>query len=359
MEGLKAPSAPLDLGNSGTSMRLLAGLLCGQRFAVRLTGDESLSRRPMKRITEPLMRMGAMIETTPQGTAPLALSPVESLHGIDFASNVASAQIKSAILLAGMYAKGKTRVVEPEMSRDHTERMLAGFGYSVQREGLAVSLQGGGRLKAMDVVIPSDISSAAFLIVAALIAPTPSESVIRQVGINPTRTGVIEILRLMGGKIELENQKMVCGEPVADLVVSSSVLHGIAIPEKWVPYAIDEFPAIFIAAAAAKGKTELTGAAELRVKESDRIQVMADGLKALGISAQAKTDGMIIHGQPHWKGAEIQTCGDHRVAMSFAVASLRARSEIILRDCANIQTSFPGFADLVNRSGLDMEVIHV
>lgn len=356
VDGLKAPATTLDLGNSGTSMRLMAGLLSGQRFASRLIGDESLSKRPMQRISEPLIKMGAVIETTQAGTAPLHIFPSSGLRGIDFNSPVASAQIKSAILFAGLWAKGTTRVTEPEISRDHTERMLAGFGYKVEREGLSVSIQGGGRLTAQEVAIPADISSATFFIVAALISSSPTEIVIRQVGVNPTRTGVIDILRLMGANIVLENAKLLCGEPVADIRVTASSLKGIEIPEKLVPFAIDEFPAIFIAAAAAEGKTTLTGAKELRVKESDRIQVMAEGLNALGVDAQPLADGIIITGQQRWRGAEIQSYGDHRISMSFAVASLRADADIILRDCANIQTSFPGFERLAQTVGLKMEL---
>lgn len=355
MHGLKAPSGPLDLGNSGTSMRLLCGLLCGQPFDSVLTGDASLSRRPMRRVTEPLRKMGANIETTPQGTAPIRIFGGRRLHGICYPMPVASAQVKSALLLAGLYAAGKTCVVEPTATRDHTERMLAGFGYPLHREGNRVCLEGGGRLIAGDLDVPADISSAAFFLVGASIAPG-SEVVLEHVGINPTRTGVIDILRLMGAKIEVLNPKLVGGEPVADLKVSSASLRGIQIPEALVPLAIDEFPVLFVAAACAEGETVLTGAGELRVKESDRIQVMADGLQILGIDAQPMPDGMIVRGGRIGSG-RVHSHGDHRVAMAFAIAALKAQGPIEIEDCANVNTSFPDFAGLARRLGLEVEVV--
>lgn len=355
--GLKPPADPLDVGNSGTSMRILAGLLAAQPFDSILTGDESLSRRPMRRVTDPLQQMGAQIQCSADGTPPLTLSPASEFHGIDYISPVASAQVKSALLFAGIGARGTLSVTEPELSRDHTERMLAAFGYPIKRDGLKVSLSGGHTLTGVPIVIPGDISSAAFYLVAATIAPQPSELILRQVGTNPTRTGIITLLKMMGANIELMNEQTIGGEPRADLRVRSAPLKGIRIPQELIPATIDEFPALFIAAAAAEGETILEGAAELRVKESDRIDAMATGLKTLGIHAVPTPDGMILRGQPRWEGGQIDSRGDHRIAMSFAVASLRANSPITLMDCANIQTSFPGFVGLANRSGFSMERI--
>jgi len=354
MHGLKAAREPLCLGNSGTSMRLLCGLLAGQSFDSVLTGDSSLSKRPMRRVTEPLRQMGARIKTTPEGTAPIHIYGGHSLHGLDYAMPVASAQVKSCLLLAGLYAQGKTCVSEPAPTRDHTERMLQGFGYEVRREGNRVYLEGGGRLTATDLDVPADISSAAFFLVGASIAPE-SELILEHVGINPTRTGVIDILRLMGAKIEVLNPRMVGGEPVADLKVCSRPLKGIHIPEKLVPLAIDEFPVLFVAAACAEGETVLTGAAELRVKESDRIQVMADGLQMLDIDAQPTPDGMIVRGG-RIGGGQVVSHGDHRIAMALAIAALRASAPIEIEDCANVNTSFPGFAELARSLGIEVEV---
>ncbi|MEO5342274.1 MAG: 3-phosphoshikimate 1-carboxyvinyltransferase [Gammaproteobacteria bacterium SHHR-1] len=352
MNGLCSPDAPLDLGNSGTSMRLLSGLLAGQGFEVTLVGDDSLSKRPMQRVTEPLALMGAEINSTPKGTAPLVIRPVDGLRGLDYALPMASAQVKSCLLLAGLYADGETCVTEPVPTRDHTERMLRSFGYEVRQAGRRVCLSGGGRLKACAIDVPADISSAAFFLVGASIAPG-SDLVLEHVGVNPTRHGVINILRLMGADIELLNPRDVGGEPVADLRVRSAPLKGIRIPEDQVPLAIDEFPALFIAAACAEGETLLTGAEELRVKESDRIQVMADGLQTLGIEAQPTADGMRIRGGQLGAG-RIQSQGDHRVAMAFALAALRASGEIQIADCANVNTSFPGFVGLAAGVGLNI-----
>ena len=350
LHGLHAPSAPLDLGNSGTSMRLLCGLLAGQRFDVELVGDRSLMSRPMRRVTEPLARMGARIATTDAGTAPLRISGGQSLQGIDYAMPVASAQVKSCLLLAGLYASGSTCVTEPAPTRDHTERMLAGMGYPVQAGQGRACVQGGGVLRATGIDVPADISSAAFFLVGASIAGG-SELVLEHVGINPTRTGVLEILRLMGADIEVLNPREIGGEPVADLRVRCAQLRGIDIPERLVPLAIDEFPVLFVAAACAEGRTVLTGAEELRVKESDRIQVMADGLQALGIDAQATADGMVIEGG-RLGGGRVDSRGDHRIAMSFAMAALRADGPILIDDCANVNTSFPGFVALAAGAGL-------
>lgn len=352
-EGLRAPAAPLDLGNSGTSMRLLSGLLAGQRFPVTLIGDESLSRRPMRRVTEPLALMGAHIETSPTGTAPLRLRPVAGLRGIDYALPVASAQVKSCLLLAGLFAQGRTCVTEPAPTRDHTERMLAGFGYPVEQRGARVCLEGGGRLTGCDLDVPADISSAAFFLVGASIAPG-SDLTLEHVGMNPTRVGVVNILRAMGADIQVLNPRQAGGEPVADLRVRHAPLHGIRIPEDQVPLAIDEFPALFIAAACATGETLLTGAEELRVKESDRIQVMATGLAALGIDQEPRPDGILIRGGA-FQGGAIDSQGDHRIAMSFAMAALRADGPIDIHDCANVRTSFPGFVTLAAGAGLGIE----
>ena len=360
IDGLKAPSKPLDLGNSGTSMRLMSGLLSGQKFDVTLIGDESLSTRPMKRVTNPLALMGAKIDTTEKGTAPLKVSGSADLKGITYDMPMASAQVKSCLLLAGLYADGKTVVTEPAPTRDHTERMLTGFGYKVDVDGATVIVEGGGRLTATDIDVPADISSAAFYMVAAAIAED-SEVVIQHVGINPTRTGIIDILKLMDADISIENKKVVGGEPIADIRVKSSNLKGINIPEELVPLAIDEFPVIFVAAACAEGKTVLTGAEELRVKESDRIQVMADGLIELGVDAQPTEDGMIINGvgkdgRP-FGGGIVHSHHDHRISMAFTVASIRATADIHINDCLNVNTSFPGFAQLAQQVGIRLEEV--
>jgi 3-phosphoshikimate 1-carboxyvinyltransferase len=351
--GLRAPDGPIDLGNSGTSMRLLAGLLAAQPFSTTLTGDASLTRRPMRRVEEPLTQMGAAIATGGDGTPPLTLTGGCALRGVDYTAPVASAQVKSALLLAGLYAQGPTCVHEPGESRDHTERMLAGFGYPVEQSGRSVCVRGGGRLTACAVDVPADVSSAAFFLVGAAIAPG-GDVVLEHVGWNPTRTGAVEILERMGADIEVLAEREVGGEPVADLRVRGAALRGIDIPEDLVPRAIDECPALFIAAACAQGRTVLTGAGELRVKESDRIQVMADGLAALGIDAQATADGIVIAGGP-LGGGHVDSHGDHRIAMSFAIAALRASAPITIADCANVNTSFPGFAAQAADLGLRIE----
>jgi 3-phosphoshikimate 1-carboxyvinyltransferase len=351
LHGLKAPNAPLYLGNSGTSMRLLSGLMVGQKFSVEMTGDASLSRRPMRRVTKPLSLMGANIVSTEDGTPPLKING-NSLQAINYNLPVASAQVKSAILLAGLYANGKTCVTEPAPTRDHTERMLAGFAYSVTRDGNTICVEGGGKLQANSIDVPADISSAAFFIVAACIAKD-SELSLTHVGINATRIGIINILQQMGADISLTNQHEVSGELVADIHIRSSKLHGIHIPPQQVPLAIDEFPAIFIAAACAEGETVLTRAAELRVKESDRIQVMADGLNTIGINAEATPDGMIIQGGKI-QGGIINSHGDHRIAMAFTIAALRANETITVTDCANVATSFPNFVKLAQQVGINI-----
>jgi 3-phosphoshikimate 1-carboxyvinyltransferase len=353
MHGLRAATGVLDMGNSGTAMRLLAGLLAGQEFDSVLSGDESLSRRPMKRVADPLALMGASIDTADGGCPPLRIHGGRRLHGIHYDMPVASAQVKSCLLLAGLYADGTTSVNEPAPTRDHTERMLQGFGYAVERSGQRISLQGGGTLSACALQVPGDISSAAFFLVGASIAP---ESLLRleNVGINPTRTGVLNILERMGAELRLENRRTVGGEPVADIVVRSARLQGIEIPRDQVPLAIDEFPALFVAAACAEGKTVLRGARELRVKESDRIAVMAEGLSALGIAASETPDGIIIQGG-QLRGGEVRSHGDHRIAMAFAMAGLRADGPILVHDCKNVATSFPGFPTLAAGAGLAIQ----
>lgn len=354
MQGLQSPDQPLDMGNSGTSMRLMSGLLAGQKFDSQLIGDVSLSKRPMQRIINPLRLMGADIQGTTENTAPLKITGVKSLQAIDYALPMASAQVKSAVLLAGLYADGVTSVSEPAVTRDHTERMLSGFGYSVAVKDSQVRLEGNGALRAADVAVPSDISSAAFFLVAASIVEG-SDILLEHVGINPTRTGVIDILRLMGADITFEQQRVVGGEPVADIRVKSAQLRGIDVPEALVPLAIDEFPVLFIAAACAVGQTRLTGAAELRVKESDRLQVMADGLVNCGIDAQTTDDGIVIN-PGVFTGGTVTSEHDHRIAMAFAVAGLRSEQPITIRDCANVATSFPGFVELCNQMGFQLSV---
>jgi 3-phosphoshikimate 1-carboxyvinyltransferase len=351
LHGLRAPATPLDLGNSGTSMRLMAGLLAGQTFASTLTGDDSLSRRPMRRIVEPLRQMGANIETSERGTAPLRIAPAAALKGIRYRSPVASAQVKSGILLAGLYADGLTEVFEPGVSRDHTERMLRAFGVEVETGDGRVALRGGQPLKATAIAVPADVSSAAFFMVAAAIVPG-AELVLGEVGVNPTRDGIIEILRRMGAEVELFQPRLFGGEPVAELRVRGpAALRGIAIGRELVTLAIDEMPAVFVAAACAQGETIVTGAEELRVKESDRIAAMCEGLRSLGIVTEPRPDGARIVGGPLC-GGTVDSKGDHRIAMSFAMSALRASGPIRILDCANVATSFPGFVSLASGAGL-------
>lgn len=353
MHGLKPPPGELYLGNSGTTMRLLAGLLSGQAFDTKLTGDASLSKRPMNRVADPLRLMGARIDTEDKGLPPLRIHGGQPLQGIHYELPMASAQVKSCLLLAGLYAKGETTVIEPGVTRDHTERMLKGFGYEVKTDGPRVSLKGGGTLKACSIDVPADISSAAFFMVAAAIAPG-SDLTLTHVGLNPTRTGIISILKLMGADIGFANKREVGGEPVADVRIRYAPLRGTDIPPELVPLAIDEFPVLFIAAACAEGTTRLTGAEELRVKESDRIQAMADGLTTLGIDATPTPDGMIITGGKIG-GGTVQSFDDHRIAMSFTVAALRASAPIVVQNCANVATSFPRFVETASAAGISIE----
>ncbi len=350
--GLQAPRKPLYMGNSGTAMRLLAGLLAAQNFASELTGDESLSGRPMNRVVIPLKQMGADIDAQELGTPPLKING-RQLHGISYEMPMASAQVKSCVLLAGLYAEGKTTVSEPASCRDHTERMLKGFSYPVEVfDNGTVSLEGGHELQPMTIDVPGDISSAAFFLVAAAITPG-SDLILRHVGINPTRIGVINILTLMGAKLEFINEAWVGGEPVADIHIQHSELHGIDIPESEIPLAIDEFPVLFIAAANAKGSTTLRGAEELRVKESDRIEAMAQGLAILGVKHEVYPDGIRIEGSTYG-GGEINSFGDHRIAMAFSIAALRASAPIQILNCNNVATSFPGFVQLAASLGLNI-----
>ena len=351
LRGLRAPEGELDCGNSGTAMRLLCGMLAGQSFDSVLAGDASLSRRPMSRVIEPLATMGARIDAQQGDFAPLRIRGGQALQGIDYRSPIASAQVKSAVLLAGLYAQGDTRVTEPCATRDHTERMLAAFDYRVAFEPGRAALQGGHRLRATEVVVPVDFSSAAFFIVAATLV-RGSDLRLMRVGLNPRRAGLLHVLRAMGADIAEENARN-CGggESVADLRVSHAPLHGIEVPMEHVADMIDEFPILFVAAAAAEGTTFIRGAAELRVKESDRIAVMAAGLRALGVATEETPDGAIIEGTA-LQGGEADAKGDHRCAMAFAVAGAITRSPVHIRDCANVATSFPEFRRIANTCGL-------
>lgn len=355
MRGLHGASHPLDLGNSGTAMRLMTGLLSGQAFASELIGDSSLMQRPMERAATPLRQMGARI-TTLNGKPPVKISGGAALSGIRFEMPVASAQVKSAVLLGGLYAQGTTTVIEPAVTRDHTERMLLGFGCELRADAGEVQLEGPARLQACSLAVPGDFSSSAFFIVAGCIG-RGSGLTIKGVGINPTRTGLLDILALMGADLRITGHRSAGAEPVADIEVHPARLKGIHVPEHLVPLAIDEFPALFVAAACAEGETLITAAGELRVKESDRIQVMADGLRAMGVECEVLADGMRIQGRPEGQafgGGTVDSHGDHRIAMSFAVASLRAAAPIQILDVANVATSFPGFVTVACGAGLDL-----
>lgn len=354
LHGLQAPSEPVYMGNAGTGMRLIAGILAAQSFASRITGDESLSGRPMGRIIKPLRQMGARLSGDENDKPPLAVEPVDAIQAIHYDLPVASAQVKSCVLLAGLYADGKTSVTEPAPTRDHTERMLRAFGYNVDTDDSRIALQGNGELTGCNLTIPADISSAAFLMVAASIAKN-SDVTLKGVGINPTRTGVIDILKLMGADITLSNQHTAGDEPVADIRIRSAELKGVDIPEHLVPLAIDELPVVFVAAAVAKGTTRVTGAEELRVKESDRIAAMAEGLVAIGVDATPTPDGMIINGSTI-RGGTVETHFDHRIAMSFCVAALCSDEPVMVKDTQHIDTSFPGFFDLMKSLGMSMSV---
>ncbi|MGH8212820.1 MAG: 3-phosphoshikimate 1-carboxyvinyltransferase [Rhodanobacteraceae bacterium] len=349
LNGLRAPHGGLDCGNSGTTMRLLSGLLAGQSFDSALVGDASLSRRPMRRVIDPLGAMGARIDARRGDCAPLRIRGGQGLQGIDYRSPIPSAQVKSAVLLAGLYAQGETRVTEPQPTRDCTERMLAAFDYPVAFEAGRATLQGGHRLRATEVIVPADFSSAAFFIVAATLIPG-SELRLSGVGLNPRRTGLLRVLRAMGADIAEENARDSSGEPIADLRVRHAPLHGVEVPVEHVADMIDEFPILFVAAAAAQGKTVVRGAAELRVKESDRIAVMAAGLRALGIRVGESPDGAVIE-VGVLQGGEADAQGDHRCAMALAVAGTIASAPVRIRDCANVATSFPEFRRIANTCG--------
>jgi 3-phosphoshikimate 1-carboxyvinyltransferase len=352
LNGLQAYKDALDFGNSGTSVRLMTGLLSAQSFDSELIGDESLMTRPMMRVINPLRSMNAEINCEDDGTLPVKITGGQVLNAIEYEMPVASAQLKSCLLLAGLYAEGSTRVIENKVTRDHTERMLGAFSHPVTRDGNTISINKAEKLIATDVHVPADFSSAAFFIVAASIC-SGSDVVLKNVGINPTRDAMLKIMQLMGADIELENKREQSGEPVADIHIKSSELKGIDIPEELVPIAIDEFPAILVAAACAKGTTRLTGAAELRVKESDRIQAMLDGFIATGIKAEDTDDGMIVEGG-QFQGGTVDSYGDHRIAMSFAVAGMVAKESITINNCDNVATSFPGFVELARQAGMNI-----
>ena len=349
--GLRGCSAPLDMGNAGTAMRLLMGLLAGQPFDSTLVGDASLMRRPMERVAKPLRLMGAQLDTQ-DGHPPVRIHGGAALRAIDYTLPMASAQVKSAILLAALRANGHTRVSEPAPSRDHTERMLQGFGVQLERSGASVALRGGQTLRGTAVNVPGDISSAAFFIVAGCLA-APAGLTLRGVGVNPTRTGLIDMLRLMGAQIDIRPQETSGPEPIADITVRAAPLRGVVIPAHLVPLAIDELPVFFIAAACATGETVVTGAAELRVKESDRLAAMAAGLKAMGVQCELLPDGIRIQGGA-LRGGRVNSHGDHRVAMAFAIASVRASAAIEIDDVANVATSFPGFPAAARAIGLQL-----
>lgn len=353
LHGLGPPDGPLDLGNSGTAMRLMAGLLSGQQFDSTLTGDESLSSRPMQRVIRPLEEMGARIDSR-DGKPPLTIQGQSQIQAIDYEMPVASAQVKSAVLLAGLYADGTTSVVEPAVTRDHTERMLESMGVNVARNGNAISLEGGQSLQSCQVQVPGDLSSAAFIILAALISES-ADVLLENIGVNPTRTGVIDILQAMGAEISLENPRLLGQEPVADIRVRASSLRGGPVDPALVSLAIDEFPVLFVAAAAARGKTVFSGIGELRVKESDRIAAMAAGLRALGISVDESDDGAVVHGG-RFTGGKVQSFGDHRIAMSLAVAGTVATDIVRIDDVAAVDTSFPGFCDCMTGLGADIQI---
>ena len=354
-DGLQPPDREIYLGNSGTAMRLLAGLLAGQRFSSTLTGDESLTGRPMGRIITPLTLMGAAIESDCDGTPPLQLSGGLRLHAIDYDLPIASAQVKSAILLAGLYAAGRTSVTEPAVTRDHTERMLSLMGVDISARGGTISIAGGQDLRGCAVEVPGDLSSATFIILATLLSQD-ADIIIKSVGVNPTRTGIIDILKEMGADLTLENRRSLGQEPVADLRVRASRLRGAAVDPALVSLAIDEFPALFVAAAAAQGTTIFSGLEELRVKESDRISAMADGLRQLGIDVVETPDGAVIQGG-RFSGGEVDSYHDHRVAMSLAVAGTVADGEVLIRGVDNVDTSFPGFRDLMSSLGAKITTV--
>jgi 3-phosphoshikimate 1-carboxyvinyltransferase len=349
LDGLAAPQEVLDLGNSGTAMRLMAGMMAGQSFNSELSGDASLNGRPMDRVITPLTQMGAVIESSCDDTPPLQITGGVQLAGIDYALPVASAQVKSSILLAGLYASGEINIIEPSLTRDHTERMLRTMGVDVSTDAGRIAMAGRQTLSACPIKVPADLSSAAFVMLAALLSDD-ADLLIQQVGINPTRTGVIDVLKSMGGDISLENCRNLGDEPVADIRVRSSTLQGCSVAPELVSLAIDEFPVLFVAAAAASDVTRFSGIGELRVKESDRIAAMASGLRALGIDVAESEDGAVVQGG-HFRGGIADSFGDHRIAMSLAVAATVAQEPVTIRGVDAVDTSFPGFASLMNGLG--------
>lgn len=354
MDGLAGPKASLDMGNSGTAMRLFCGLLAGQRFDSELIGDASLMRRPMERVAVPLRRMGAVIDTN-SGCPPVRIAGGRHLRAIRYELPMASAQVKSAILLAGLYADGTTSIKEPATTRDHSERMLRTFGVNVQVKGGRIEIERPARLLGCRLEVPGDFSSAAFFIVAGCLA-ADGILTLRNVGVNPSRTGLLDALRLMGAEIRVTNERSSGAEPLADLEIERRELTGIDVPRKLVPLTIDEFPALLVAAACARGETLVTGAEELRVKESDRIAAMAQGLKSLGIRTEVQADGMRVFGGAI-SGGRVDSLGDHRIAMAFAIASVRASAPIEIIDVANVATSFPGFVETARHVGLEIDAV--
>ena len=355
LHGLHAENPTLDFGNSGTSVRLLSGLLSAQNFSSQLIGDESLMKRPMFRIINPLQKMNAKINCTDLGTLPIKIEGGQKIEGIEYELPIFSAQLKSCLLLAGLYAEGTTKIIENMATRDHTERMLANFSHSVIKKGNQISIKKADRLIGCEIIVPGDFSSAAYFIVAAILTPN-SNIILENVGVNPTRNAMIKIMKLMGADVELKNERLESGEPVATIYAKTSKLIGIDIPEELVPVAIDELPIILVAAACAKGKTKLSGAAELRVKESDRIQSMLDGFISLGIKVKALEDGMIIEGG-QYNGGVINSNDDHRIAMAFSIAGIIAKAPIIINSCKNVATSFPEFVDTAKHLGMNIDYV--
>ena len=355
LHGLRAENPTLDFGNSGTSVRLLSGLLSAQNFSSQLIGDESLMKRPMSRIINPLQKMNAKINCTDLGTLPIKIEGGQKIEGIEYELPIFSAQLKSCLLLAGLYAEGTTKIIENMATRDHTERMLANFSHSVIKKGNQISIKKANRLIGCEIIVPGDFSSAAYFIVAAILTPN-SNIILENVGVNPTRNAMIKIMKLMGADVELKNERLESGEPVATIYAKTSKLTGIDIPKELVPVAIDELPIILVAAACAKGKTRLSGAAELRVKESDRIQSMLDGFISLGIKVKALEDGMIIEGG-QYNGGVINSNDDHRIAMAFSIAGIIAKAPIIINSCKNVATSFPEFVDTAKHLGMNIDYV--
>jgi 3-phosphoshikimate 1-carboxyvinyltransferase len=352
--GLQTPAATINCSNSGTSMRLLTGMLAGQPFESVLTGDASLRRRPMLRVIEPLMRMGAGIESE-SGHAPIKVQGQRPLNPLRYEMPMASAQVKSSLLIAGLQAVGETWIKEPATTRDHTERILQSFGCTVLRDAGWLGIRGGSVLHAADIAVPGDLSSAAFFLIGAA-SSAGSHVVIESVGINPSRDGVLRILRSMGADIRVLRERMLGHEPVADVEVFGGTLQGVEIGAEMVALAIDELPALLVIAATAHGTTTLRGAAELRVKESDRLQAVTAGLRGLGVDVELWDDGMRVKGRSDFPGGQVNSFGDHRVAMAFAMAGLRTTGPLRIRDCRNVDTSFPGFAVMARNAGLPIEV---